>query len=238
MTAITIDIETVPDCTGKALAQFQAEALTERAAVSAPSNYKDPVKIAEYIAGKQAEIDAGVHDKVLKTSFDGALGHICVIGVAIDDQEPQAFYVDSTEPHKHEADVLKRFFEYISATYRPSSQTRPVFVGHNLLEFDLRFIFQRSVVLGIRPPSFIPFQAKPWDQTVYDTMTAWAGVRDRVKLDKLAKALGFEGKGDISGDMVWPMVASGKISDVAEYCKNDVIQTRNVYRKMTFQQAA
>lgn len=235
---IFIDIETVPDCTGQALALFQAEAVSDRAAVTAPSNYKDPVKIAEYISGKQAEIDAGVHDKVLKTSFDGALGHICVIGVAIDDQEPEAFFMDSTEPHKHEADVLRSFYQHISAAYRPSSQTRPVFVGHNLLDFDLRFIFQRSVVLGIQPPTFIPFQAKPWDGTVYDTMTAWAGVRDRVKLDKLAKALGFEGKGDIDGSQVWPMVAAGRISDVAAYCKNDVIQTRNVYRKMTFQQAA
>lgn len=235
MESIVIDIETTPNATGAALAEAQADAAKRKAEVKAPSNYKDPEKIAAYIAEKHAEIDAEVHDKVLKTSFDGALGHIAVIGLAIDDEDPIAFFEDSTEPHKHEAQVLKGFYEFIRSQFDSTRDRRPIWVGHHLTEFDLRFIFQRSVVLGIKPPPFIPFAAKPWDDVVYDTMTRWAGVKGSIKLDKLARCLGFEGKGDIDGSMVWPMVAEGRIKEVAEYCKNDVAQTRKVFKRLTFQ---
>lgn len=237
MANIYLDIETVPNCTGRALANFTAEAAEAKAGVSAPSNYKDPAKIAEYITAKQAEIDAEIHERVLKTSFDGGLGHICVIGVAVDDEPARAFFVDSKEPHKHEANILSAFFDFLKAGYQPNSQTRPRFIGHNITEFDLRFIFQRAVVLGIRPPAFIPFTAKPWDDTVYDTMTAWAGFKGRVKLDELAKALGLEGKQGMTGADVWPAVSAGNIKRVAEYCCDDVRMTRDVYRRLTFQTA-
>lgn len=239
MTIITIDIETVPDTTGKAVELFKADADKEKAEVKAPSNWKDPEKIAEYIATKHAEIDAGLHERVLKTSFDGSLGGIAVIGAAIDDEEPVAFYEDSTEPHKHEVAVLKAFFDYVKGAYNPSRNTRPVFVGHNLSAFDLRFMFQRAVVLGIKPPAILPFNVKPWDDTIFDTMTAWAGFGNRIGLDKLAKSLGLQGKTEgMDGSQVWPAVAAGKIAAVADYCKDDVRVTREVYKRLTFQQAA
>lgn len=239
MTTIVIDIETTPNADGRALEMLKGEAEKEKAEVKAPSNYKDEAKIADYIAAKHAEIDAALHESVLKTSFDGGLGNIAVIGVAIDDQDPVAFYEDSTEPHKHEANVLAAFFDYVKKAYDPSRNTRPVFVGHNLSAFDLRFMFQRAVVLGIRPPSILPFNVKPWDDTIFDTMTAWAGFGNRIKLDKLAKILGLPGKQGIDGNMVWPMIAAGKIKEVADYCANtDVWQTREVYRRLTFQKAA
>jgi predicted PolB exonuclease-like 3'-5' exonuclease len=173
---------------------------------------------------------------VLKTSFDGGLGHIAVIGVAIDNEPPIAFFVDSTEPHKHEAKVLSDFFAFLAERYDPSRQIRPRFIGHNIVNFDLRFMFQRAVVLGIKPPPFIPFNVKPWDDTIYDTMTAWAGFKGSVKLDTLAKALGLPGKQGVDGSQVWSMVAAGRIKEVADYCANtDVAQTRDVYRRLTFQ---
>lgn len=238
MTTIFIDIETTPNADGRALELFKADAEKEKAEVKAPGNYKDPEKIAEYIAAKHAEIDADLHERVLKTSFDGALGNIAVVGVAIDDQAPLAFYEDSTEPHKHEADVLAAFFDYVKKAYDPSRNTRPVFVGHNLSAFDLRFLFQRAVVLGIKPPAILPFNVKPWDDTIFDTMTAWAGFGNRIKLDKLAQALGLPGKQGIDGSMVWPMIAAGRIKEVADYCANtDVFQTREIYKRLTFQKA-
>lgn len=236
MSDFFIDIETVPNLDGRALAQFTAEAAERKAEIKAPSNYKDPAKISEYIEAKQAEIDLEIHERVLKTSFDGALGHIAVIGVAIDDAAPIAIYEDSKEPHKHEAKVLTEFFELLKDNYDPSRHTRPRFIGHNITNFDLRFIFQRAVVLGIRPPSFIPFQAKPWDDTIYDTMTAWAGFKGSVKMDALAKALGLPGKQGIDGSQVWPLITEGRIKEVADYCAyTDVAQTRDIYRRLTFQ---
>lgn len=233
---VFFDIETVPNMDGRALEQFASDADAAKAAVKAPGNYKDEAKIAEYVSAKQAEIDAEIHDRVLKTSFDGALGHIAVIGVALNDQAPTAFYVDSKEPHKHEADIIKQFFDFLKGQYNPTRQMRPRFIGHNIVNFDLRFLLQRAIVLGIRPPSFIPFNAKPWDDTVYDTMAEWSGFKGSISMDKLAKALGLPGKQGIDGSQVWPMVAAGRIKEVADYCANtDVKQTRDIYRRMTFQ---
>lgn len=235
MTTIFLDLETTPNADGRALSLFKESAEKEKAEVKAPGNYKDETKIADYIASKHAEIDASLHERVLKTSFDGGLGNIATIGVAVDDEEPKAFYVDTTEPHKHEREILAEFYAYLKTLHSATRDMRPVFVGHNIIDFDLRFLFQRSVVLGIQPPAIIPFSAKPWDDTVYDTMKRWAGFGDRIKLDALAKALGLEGKQGMDGSMVWPTIVAGEMKRVAQYCCDDVTLTRDIYRRMTFQ---
>jgi predicted PolB exonuclease-like 3'-5' exonuclease len=66
-------------------------------------------------------------------------------------------------------------------------------------------------------------------------MTAWAGARNRVSLDKLCKAFGIETpKGGIDGSKVWDYVKAGKIDEVAAYCARDVEATRKVYKRLTF----
>lgn len=219
---ITLDIETAPSQCEK----IKAELL---AAVKAPAQYKKPESIAEWLK-ENAESEA--ESAWRKTSFDGAYGHICVIGIAEGDNDAEAFY--SAGWHTDEADVLRSAFCRIDAICKSHPNERPVFVGHNLVEFDLRFLFQRAVVLGVRPSRYIPFAAKPWDDSVFDTMTRWAGLKDRVKLDKLAKVFGLDGKGDLDGSKVWDYVRDGKIAEVAEYCRNDVHMTRSIYKRMTF----
>ena len=134
---------------------------------------------------------------------------------------------------------MQAFYWILNAAYKPNDQMRPTFIGHNIIGFDLRFIHQRSVMLGIKPPSFIPFKAKPWDTTVFDTMTEWAGVGNRVSLAKLCKVFGLDAKGseigeEIDGSKVWDFVQAGRIADVAKYCKGDVDRTRKIYKRLNF----
>ncbi len=89
-------------------------------------------------------------------------------------------------------------------------------------------------MLGIKPPSIIPFHARPWDDAVFDTMTKWAGAKGSIKLDDLCKALGIAGKDGMDGSMVWDEVREGRIAKVATYCGNDVRMTRAAHRRMTF----
>jgi len=117
----------------------------------------------------------------------------------------------------------------------PILTSDPVFIGHNVINFDLRFLFQRSVMCNVKPPIFIPFNAKPWDASVYDTMTAWAGFGNRVSLDKLCKIFELEDdNNEIDGSKVWDYYKEGRIAEIAEYCKQDVVQTRQAYKRMTF----
>jgi len=217
---ITLDIETIPSSNP----QIKADFLTN---VRPPATHKKPETIDAWMA-ENAESEADQQWR--KTSFDGAHGHICVLGYAFDDEPAEQY---STEHPSHEAEILKCFFGTIDLHCKLNPNVRPIFVGHNVIDFDLRFIYQRAIVLGVKPSINIPFHAKAWDEHVFDTMHRW-DAKNRTSLDKLSRALGLEGKGDIDGSMVADYVAAGRIAEVAAYCLDDVNLTRQVYKRMTF----
>ncbi|GLQ53617.1 hypothetical protein [Devosia nitrariae] len=108
----------------------------------------------------------------------------------------------------------------------------PVVVAHHA-GFDIRYIWQRAIVLGVTPPSWWPVDARPWDtDRVADTMTMWAGHGNRIGLDRLCKALGLPGKQGVDGSQVWDLVRAGRINEVVSYCDDDVRRLRSVHRKM------
>ena len=230
---IYLDIETIPS---------QLPAVKQEIAdgITAPAQYKKQDSIDQWLAeNRESEADK----EWRKTSFDGAYGQIVCISVAIDNADPVIFW--SEDWATSECEILSKFFDFITeATSRElafgaSSKVKPVFIGHYVADFDLRFVFQRAVMLGIKPPACIPFKAKPWDAEVFDTMTAWAGAKGRVSLDKLCKAFGIATKGteisdEIDGSKVWDFVAAGRVADVAKYCAADVERVRAVYRRLNF----
>lgn len=219
----TIDIETCP-------AQDPSIKAAIAATIQPPGNISKAETIELWHIEKKPAL---IEEQWRKTSFDGSCGHICVISVSLDDADPIAFCAGGRWL-EDERDVLGQLFDFIDTECAKHPNVRPQFIGHNVIDFDLRFIFQRAVVLGIAPSHHIPFAARPWDDAVYDTMTRWAGTKDRISLNKLSKALGLAGKGDIDGSMVWDYVNAGRIQEVAKYCCDDVSLTRDVYRRMTF----
>jgi hypothetical protein len=234
---IYFDIETIPAQSERDIAYLREESDRDIAAIKAPSNYKDVAKIEEYISAKRVEVEASFDDRYRKTSFDGAMGQIVCISYAIDNNAPVSLYTeDWATSEKH---IIQCFYDAIKFNYDPSNQQRPRFIGHNIIGFDLRFLFQRSVMLRIKPPLIIPFKAKPWDENVFDTMTDWAGVGNRVSLAKLCKVFDLDAKGteigdEIDGSKVWDFVKGGRIADVAKYCGGDVERTRAIYKRLTF----
>lgn len=236
---IYLDIETIPGQAPGLLERFAAE-------VTAPAQYKKPESIAEW---KRENGPAAAEEAWRKTSFDGAHGHVAVISYAIGEDAPATLFAERYGHPDTEREILTRFFAAVdeASSRQLAGGTRsgvaPTFIGHNVVDFDLRFIFQRAVMLGVRPPACIPFDAKPWDKTVFDTMTAWAGARNRVSLDKLCKAFGVDGKGseigeEIDGSKVWDFVKEGRIAEVAMYCAGDVERVRHIHKRLTFAQVA
>ena len=78
--------------------------------------------------------------------------------------------------------------------------------------------------------------AKPWDGCIADTMLLW-DAKAFASMDKLCKAFGLEGKGDMDGSKV----AETWLADpqkVIDYCKCDVERTRELYKRLTFAEAA
>jgi 3'-5' exonuclease len=185
---------------------------------------------------RDEKLEETAQEMLHKTCFDGAQGKIAVIGFAIGDNAPTVYSLDSLDPFDAdpEIDLITGFFNDIAQEYSPSSMRNPLFIGHNIARFDLPFLFKRAVILGIKPPAFIPFGAAPWADSIYDTMTRW-DANNSIKLDALCKALSVPGKTEgINGADVWPMIQAGRIGEVAAYCMDDVDAARNAFRRMTF----
>ena len=139
----------------------------------------------------------------------------------------------------NERELLESFSKMLNECIDEKDVMTTSIVGHNVSSFDLRFLMQRYIVNGIRPPFVIKraAEAKPWEsEKVFDTMVQFSGVGNRISLDKLCLALSIPSpKGDMDGSMVGQAVADGRIIEVAEYCKRDVSATKEVFNRMTFQ---
>ncbi len=161
-------------------------------------------------------------DYLAATSFDGAFGRIICIGYAKDDEATDVFYGE-------EKQILKDFWQ-VAAPARK-------FIGFNCMDFDLRFIYQRSVVNDVVPSQNLSF-ARYRSDPIYDIMWEWRkwAREPSISLDALAKALGMPSSkgGEIEGKNVWKAYQDGRMPEICEYCKKDVEVTRKIYKKMTF----
>ena len=226
MTTLFLDIETLP-------ADRQDVRNYIAATVKPPGN----ISKAETIAKWEAESKPGaIAEAIDKTSFDGAFGRVCCIGWALGNDAPDVIHSAAAE-----TDLLRTFAAELGAAIPANEVLSTTVIGHNVSSFDLRFLVQRYIVNGIRPPTVIhrAAHAKPWEaDKVYDTMVQWAGTGNRVSLDKLCLALGIPSPKDgMDGSQVAAYVAAGRIEEVAAYCKGDVAAVREVWRHMTFQHA-
>lgn len=132
-----------------------------------------------------------------------------------------------------EAGILRDFWEMMR-TFRPCVDR---IVGHNIYNFDLPFIYKRSVICGVRPSIELNF-ARYRNQPIYDTMCEWEkwNLRHTISLDRLARVLGLESPktDECDGSRIAELFARGECKTIRDYCLKDVIATRRIYRRMTF----
>ena len=217
---VFFDIETIPSQLPGVLDEFKA-------AVKAPGQYKKPESIAEWLRENR---DAEGEAEWLRTSFDGGMGHVCVIGWAVDDGEPVSL---QSADISTERTMLAAFFDALR-DIGPGQKL----VGHNIIGFDIPFLWKRAMVLGVKPSFTFPRNPKPWGESVADTMLMWdATQRAGGSMDRICRLMGIPGKGDMDGSKVWPMVRDGEIDAVADYCRGDVSRTREMFKRMTFAEA-
>jgi len=252
---LTLDIETIPDqSTGSrdafladARANFKAPStLTkEQAAVDLGLTDSNEIKFTSKaamierwqvaMAGEKAD---SVGDEAWrKTSFNGLYGSIACVCYSFDDEE-NIFSLDCLDG---EAKMLERFYSHIhersSVQHVTGSADIPLTVcGHNIVDFDMPFLYHRSVIHGVKPaPAMLKaMKSKHWDSCIADTMKMWCSdSQKRTSMDALCKAFGLEGKGDFDGSMVadaWPTDPAKVIA----YCQDDVRRTRAMYKRMTW----
>ena len=167
---------------------------------------KNPGTFEEFLAG---------------TGLDGAFGRIACISYAFNDDKPKTI-------SGKESLILQKFWEV--------AKTADLFIGFNILDFDLRFIYQRSVILGVRPTLDLNF-ARYRSSPIFDVMREWSKWESHnISLDTLAKALGLKSSKDgaINGSNVAKAYEEGRLKEIYDYCERDVELTRKIYNRLTF----
>lgn len=187
------------------------------------------MKKAETIeAWEKNQKQAAVDEAVSKTVFDGGQGEIITFGCAFDDAPAYSIQRDDK---MSEAELLTQVNESVFS----QMDYQPLWIGHNICGFDLRYLWKRFIVNGITPAIKIPHDSKPWSNDVYDTMFEWAGTgNDKKSMDFVCKALGIKGKGDMDGSKVYQAWLDGEYKKIGDYCIDDVEKTREIYKRMNF----
>ena len=164
-----------------------------------------------------------VDARIEKGALDALTGRIVCIGLLIDDGRTIS---ETAIAYEDELQILTEFWEAIHPT--------DVLVGHNVLEFDLPFIRQRSWIFGIRPSRALDMR-KFYTQDVQDTMALWSnwGFKKGVTLDALGGALGCGCKSGHGMDVVmWWAIRD--LASIKEYCLQDVRLTYRVYCRLIY----
>jgi hypothetical protein len=185
------------------------------------------------------EVAACSDDEFRRLALDGDYGRVLTVGVIVEheseivhrgllgrERQTMMFHLD-------EARTLRAFWKLL----RGFNTRRDLVVGHNLFDFDLPFLYKRSVIQRVRPSVEFSF-ARYRSQPIFDTMHQWNkwSPRKFVSLDRLAKILGLEsskGQG-IDGSRVYDKFCAGCHGEIADYCMRDVELVRDIYYRMVF----
>lgn len=145
-------------------------------------------------------------------------------------ESERVFGIDEDGEEQDEKKALLAFLDYMKA-FDPDTDE---LVGHNLLGFDLPFIFQRCLVHCISARPLVDL-GEYRVRGVFDTMHHWwLGAKRNVSLDDIAWALGIESSktATAEGSKVFELYQAGKLAEIREYNLNDVRVTRKVYERM------
>ncbi|HXG67500.1 MAG TPA: hypothetical protein VNO70_20525 [Blastocatellia bacterium] len=223
MKRIFLDIETLPpdEQAREALLREMAHKIT---AAGARPAYEQAVELADRRFREMAL--EGEHGRVLAIGLiieqDGRVIHSGLLGR---DRATGRFHLD-------ERRTLRSFWKLL----REFDARRDVIAGHNIFDFDLLFLYKRSIIHGARPAVSLSF-ARYRSQPIYDTMREWEKWgRNRISLGRLAAALGLESskQGGLDGGSVYDAFRAGRHEEIASYCMRDVELVRAIYYRLNF----
>ena len=163
----------------------------------------------------------------VKGALDAMSGRIVCIGLLVEDAMGLHEIALAT---RDEAQILREFWNVI--------QPSDLVIGHNIIDFDLNFVRQRSWILNVKPSRAFDLR-RYYTTEVKDTLQMWTnwGFKKGVTLDALGAALHCGGKSGHGADVAdwW---AEGDLESIKEYCLNDVRVTYAIYCRLTYRQPA
>jgi predicted PolB exonuclease-like 3'-5' exonuclease len=206
MSPLIFDIETGPE-SDEVLAVMEPE-------FSAPSNYKDPAKIAQNIEEQRESWRA-------RAALCATTGRVLAIGMM--DAE---IGIRLLTPDNSEAELISEFWKAAA----PDGKLRYL-VGFNSNRFDIPFLVRRSYKLGVRVPYGVT-NGRYLNPRFVDIMDAWkvGDYQASISLDRLAAHLGCRRK---NGDGAHFAELYESDPDAAlNYLQNDILMTHEVAVKL------
>jgi 3'-5' exonuclease len=183
-----------------------------------------------------ADLENCDDEKFKKLALKAEKGRLLTIGVTVEENNRvvrQGLFGRDRQTglfHLDEAKMLRAFWNFVGAFV----EGKDLFVGHNILDFDLPFLIKRSIVHRIKPAkiSFARFRQSP----IFDTMWEWSLWRERISLNDVAEAVGIASpkNGGINGSQIYDYFCAGKHEEIALYCMRDVECAREIYYRISF----
>lgn len=232
---LVIDIETWPE-TDAVLAKF-ADPTPERVpfdpATVKVGNLKDAEKIAAKVEECRIAHEAEQDEKCdpsralakvkEKACLKGHLGRLYAFGARDDGFIREISQVPDPTPDQERV-LLGRLLTIMGDHLNSSPNAK--IAGWNTEGFDIPFIVQRAILLGLTVPFTVrtPIYYNDWS---IDLMTRWSMGRDYVGLGTVAKALDLGGKQDLSGKLPWEVCVTSP-ERARQYLERDIDLTWEV----------
>ena len=228
--AYTMDIETlaVPEFRERVGPQLRRMVRLGNMRIEQQERYFEDVQLEEERVYQLGALSAATGRIVSIAVHSGAIP-----GLDFGGEQPQTervFGIDEDGNEQDERQSLLAFLDFLK-DFDPESDE---IVGHNIIGFDLPFIFQRCLVHCISAKPLVDL-GEYRVRGVFDTMHHWwLGARKNASLDDIAWALGIESSktATAEGSKVFELYQAGKLAEIREYNLNDVRVTRKVYERM------
>jgi hypothetical protein len=198
-----------------------------------------PAMIRKLARQRRADDGAGdcTEEQFRRLALHGEYGRVLTIALTVehDDQLIHRGLLGRERQtslfHLDEGRTLRAFWKLM----RDFKTSKDIVIGHNVLNFDLPFLYKRSYVHGVKPTVELSF-ARYRNQPVFDTMQVWSGwdYRSFLSLSDLGGVLGVGAKMEgMNGGCVYDCIINGEHDMVARYALQDVELVRAIYYRMT-----
>ena len=227
MNAMILDIETIPSQTlpDNCRPEFDESEVKL-------GNLKDRFKIEEKINAARAEWESKL-DKQM--SLDPDLCQICTV-VIYDCHAGRVTASDFAEDEESERRLLISVWNTIKYSF---NNNIPI-VTFNGKSFDIPVLLRRAMYLDVSVnPVVVDAMLERYDKQAHIDLMQILAFRNPFSGKPEAKSLNYYlnrfqlgSKGGMTGADVYPLFKEGKHQEIVDYCKNDVMQTAELFKRV------
>lgn len=185
--------------------------------IEAPSNYKDPQKIADYIAEHTAKA-------VERCGFDPDLCRIVALGHGDADGKD---HVILCRDEAAEAAALRAFWAHV---VNQAGVCRTL-ISFNGFGYDLPVLMRRSQLLGVDHPAISLDRYRSSHVDLMQKLT-WNGAIKPHSLKFYASRFGMPVEDNVDGSQIAALVQAGDWAGVESHCRSDLGLTRFLAQKL------